>query len=245
MTIPSRWIFHQHTICRFIMVHSMTISPVWFVILQCLMFDIWRLTHIFLYLLIQDYIHPNHHVIICHWLFQFTEISRVFSLFFPSFPGILLVLEFRSQQKPPRNDACKFNPSWSGCVSRWWMDSMDSKTGGFSSSKAPWNYRQFVSNSTWVKDLRIKSTYVFLLFNHRSTWKLQTCWKQSEHFYHFLAELLFLWISQVSAAVTPTTSPSGHWCPETRPFWVEMTGRRWCPSVICVSALWFMTHLTS
>ena len=118
MTIPSRWIFHQHTICRFIMVHSMTISPVWFVILQCLMFDIWRLTHLFLYLLIQDYIHPNHHVIICHWLFQFTEISRLFSLFFPSFPGILLVLEFRSQQKPPRNDACKFNPSWSGCVSR-------------------------------------------------------------------------------------------------------------------------------
>lgn len=117
MTIPSRWIFHQHTICRFIMVHSMTISPVWFVILQCLMFDIWRLTHIFLYLLIQDYIHPNHHVIICHWLFQFTEIS-VFSLFFHPF------WEFfglgKGPKKPPRNDACKFNPSWSGCVARSW-----------------------------------------------------------------------------------------------------------------------------
>ncbi|CAL1169668.1 unnamed protein product [Cladocopium goreaui] len=46
------------------------------------------------------------------------------------------------------NDACKFNPSWSGCVSRWWMDSMDSKTGGFSSSKAPCFCRSDPNNLT-------------------------------------------------------------------------------------------------
>lgn len=244
MTIPSRWIFHQHTICRFIMVHSMTISPVWFVILQCLMFDIWRLTHIFLYLLIQDYIHPNHHVIICHWLFslqKFPVCSRCFSHPFREFcwswnlgpnknrPGTMLASSI------PVGPAVCLGGGWTP-----WTP----KLGALAAAK----HHETIDNLCQTRpELRTleSNRHVFLLFNHRSTWKLQTCWKQSEHFYHFLAELLFLWISQVSAAVTPTTSPSGHWCPETRPFWVEMTGRRWCPSVICVSALWFMTHLTS
>ena len=109
----------------------------------------------------------------CHYMSLTFSVYRNFRVFavFSSFLGIFWSWKRSKKTAQERCLQVQSQLVWL-CGSELDMDSLDSmgffhwQSWGFSSRKAPSNYRQFVSKSTLVKDLRIKSL-CFFLFNHR------------------------------------------------------------------------------
>ena len=134
MTIPSRWIFHQHTICSLWFIPWL-FPPFdsWFCSASCLIYE-GSLTF-FSYLLIQDYIHHHHHVI------DFFSLQANFLIFFRWFSilflGIFWSWNLGPKKKTAQERCLQVQSQLVGlCGSEF--------SWGFGSRKAPWNRRQFV-----------------------------------------------------------------------------------------------------